>query len=161
MCIPDAPGRLPGIPAAERLLLWGIRAWVVGVRRRIDADAAIVRTFAASGVAPAAPLIDPLMSVIACGATRRLTVDCVCHPHVSADERQLVQAAALHQAGRGFEACLLLRDALTASAARDAGAFLHGIGSRFLAARLRFVWLPVDTERRGLSTARTPVLTLH
>lgn len=160
MCFAAAPLARVGLPPAERLLLWGARAWVAGARQRLDVAPAIATEFDTHGAGDAAPLIDALMSVVACGATRCVTIDCLCQSRISPDERRLIQAAALHQSGRGFEACFLLRELLTPPATRDAGTILERIGVRFATASLSFMWLPNATARHGLS-ARAPIAALH
>jgi hypothetical protein len=144
----------PGTPIAsaclarsDRLLLWAIRAWVIGFKRRWDVIEPLRAAFDRFGIADAAELLDAVMSVVACGATRCLAVECVCAAHVTADESRLLAAVALHQANRGFEARFLLREILTRAASRDAGELLDRMGAVLsTAAHTLTIW-NTDTGR--------------
>jgi hypothetical protein len=124
-----------------------MRAWVIGFKRRIDATTAIGAAFDRAGVAAAAEQVDALMCIVACGATRTLHVDCVCHETLSPDEWRLLTAAALHQAGRGLEAQFVLRTMLSPSASRDAGEILDRLGAALGAGSLLLPIPPRETER--------------
>ncbi|MGE0260130.1 MAG: hypothetical protein AB7H71_05695 [Alphaproteobacteria bacterium] len=113
----------------DRLLLWAIRAWVIGLKRRLDVAPPLAVAFHRAGVPEGGELIDALMSVVACGAVRTLAVECVCEAGVSEDESRLLAAAALHQQGRSFEARFLLREILTPAASSDAGQLLERLGA--------------------------------
>jgi hypothetical protein len=144
---PVATSRLP---PPDRLLLWAIRAWVIGLKRRIDVREPIRSAFGRLKVAEtaeAADLIEALMSIVACGAVRPLAVECVCHKVLSDDERCLLRAATLHQDGRGFEARFLLRTILSPTASSGAGEILDRLGLLLAGAGLRPLgWAP-QTER--------------
>ena len=152
----SAPGRpvlVSQLPLPDRLVVWAVRAWVIGLKRRIDAAAPIQAAFGKHGIPEAACLIDALMSVVACGALRPLVVECVCHETISEDERVLLAAAALHQNGCGFEACFLLRTMLSPGASRGAGEILERLGALLADAGLTlFRWQP-RTERYVLGPA--------
>jgi hypothetical protein len=141
------------LPLPERLVLWTIRVWVIGLKRRIDVTEPIRAAFGKQGVPEAACLIEGLMSVVACGACRPLTVECVCHDAISDDERRLLAAAALHQDGRGFEARFLLRTILSPGASRGAGEILDRLGRMLAGAGLRLLRPPPRTERYVLGPA--------
>ena len=81
----------------DRLLLWAIRAWVIGLKRRLDVAPPLAVAFGRVGVPEAAEIVDALMSVVACGAVRTLAVECVCETGVSEDESRLLAAAGLYQ----------------------------------------------------------------
>ena len=138
----------------DRLVLWAIRAWVVGIKRRIDAGEPIRAAFDKYGIPEAAYLIDGLMSVVACGASRPLAVECVCHDAVSDDERCLLAAAALHQQGCGFEARFLLRTMLAPDASNGAAEILDRLGALLADAGLTLFRWPPRTERYVLGPAR-------
>jgi len=146
-CIPDRPTEGPALPPADRLLLWAMRVWVIGLKRRLDVAEPTRAAFARFGAIEAAELVDGLMSILACGASEVLCIECVCHPEMSDDEARLLRAASLHQAKRGFEARFLLRAMLTAEASRDAGEILDRIGLVFAARGLRLSRCAADTER--------------
>jgi hypothetical protein len=166
----SAPGRVvlvSQLPLPDRLVVWAIRAWVIGLKRRIDAVEPIREAFGRYGIPEAAYLIDGLMSVVACGASRPLAVECVCHDTISDDERCLLAAAALHQDGRGFEARFPLRTMLSPGASRGAGEILDRLGGLLASAGLTLFRWPPQTERYVLGPAeggdvpRPPRPTLH
>ena len=144
---PGRPVLVSQLPLPDRLVLWAIRAWVIGFKRRIDSAEPIRAAFGKYGVPEASCLIEGLMSVVACGALRPLAVECVCHETVSDDERVLLAAAALHQDGRGFEACFPLRTMLSPSASRGAGEILDRLGGLLAGAGLTLFRWPPRTER--------------
>jgi hypothetical protein len=162
MCLLDRPAADHSLPYPERLLLWSLRAWVVGMRQRLDALVPIRSAFDQADAPAAAELVDALMSVIACGATRVLTVECVCHKGASEDESRLLVPATLHQAGRGREARFVLRDMLAPAASGDASELLDRIGSALATAGLRLSRIPGATQRFAFAS-ETAVLgpTLH
>lgn len=87
-----------GQPFARHLLLWAMRAWVAGMRRRTLTAGHIQGALAVAGIDPAAlgPL-DRFMGALCLGATRQIRIDCVCIPTVSDDEKLLLDAIALYQ----------------------------------------------------------------
>lgn len=141
------------LPLPDRLLIWAMRAWVVGLKRRIDAAEPIREAFTRYGIPEAACLIDGLMSVVACGASRTLAVECVCHEAISDDERTLLAAAALHQGGCGFEARFLLRTMLSPTASNGAGEILDRLGALLADSGLVLFRWPPQTERYVLGPA--------
>lgn len=121
MCILGEPATLSGLKRPERILLWGVRAWVIGFMRSIPIEAPMEQVFSEAGAADAPPVLDALMSIVALAANRSLAIDCVCHKSVSEDEKQLLDAIALLQANRTLEAMMVLRTILPGPAASDAG----------------------------------------
>jgi hypothetical protein len=119
MCILNDPDLAPRLCQPERLLLWGMRAWVVGFRRAIPVEEPMARIFSAANAPDAPILIDAFMSLVACATPRPLTIECVCCKQVSEDERRLVDCVALLQAGRHMEALTVLRTILPSQAAPD------------------------------------------
>jgi hypothetical protein len=142
------------LPEPERVLLWAMRAWVIGLKRRFDVSEAIRSAFHTSRLPDATELIDALMSILACGATRTLVIECVCYPAVGDDEQRLLAAAALHQAGSGLEARFILRSMLAPAASLDAGEILDRLGASFAAEALRLSRWPLDTERSAFQNSR-------
>jgi hypothetical protein len=163
---PGTPIRTSILSRTDRLLLWSIRAWVVGLNRRLDIVAPLREAFDQFGIAEAAELVDTLMCIVTCGAVRTPVIACVCDPSVSEDEGRLLAAAALHQAGHSFEARFLLREMLAPAASSDAGEILTRLGAVLTAGNhrlsswaidgARFVFVPA-TEA-GVATSRP---TLH
>jgi hypothetical protein len=152
----SAPGRpvlVSRLPLPDRLVVWAVRAWVIGLKRRIDAAEPIQAAFGKYGIPEASYLIDTLMSVVACGALRPLAVECVCHDTISDDERILLAAAALHQDGSGFEARFLLGTMLSPGASRGAGEILDRLGRLLAGAGLILFRWPPQTERYVLGPA--------
>jgi len=141
-CVP-----LTQLSQPDRLLLWAMRAWVIGLQRRIDVLPPLRMAFAEFGIADAAELLDALMSIAACGALRTLSIDCVCSPTASEDESRLLAAAALHQARQGFGARFLLREMLTPAASRDAGEILERLAAVLTAGNCRLSCWPIDAAR--------------
>jgi hypothetical protein len=145
-----APGtaiRTNILSRTDRLLLWSIRAWVIGLNRRLDIVPPLREAFDQFGIAEAAELVDTLMCVVTCGAVRRPVIECVCDPSVSEDEGRLLAAAALHQAGQSFEASFLLREMLTPAASSDASEILARLGVVLTAANLRLSSWTIDGAR--------------
>jgi hypothetical protein len=131
----------------DRLLLWAIRAWVIGLKRRLDVAPPLAVAFDRVGVPECAELVDALMSIVACGAVRTLAVECVCEAGVSADESRLLAAAGLYQQGRSFEARFLLREILTPEASCDAGQLLERLGAVLTAGNLGLSTWTIDIEQ--------------
>ncbi|MGD9615532.1 MAG: hypothetical protein AB7H90_09025 [Alphaproteobacteria bacterium] len=150
---PRGPVLVSTLPLPDRLVIWAIRAWVIGPKRRLDTAEPMRAAFGKYGIPEAAYLIDGLMSVVACGALRPLTVECVCHDPISDDERVLLAAAALHQDGRGFEARFLLRTMLSPTASNGAGEILDRLGALLADAGLTLFRWPPRTERYVLGPA--------
>ena len=135
------------LPYLEQLLLWSMRAWVIGFCRGLPVEERLEAAFAGVGAPAAAAHLYGFMWALGHGARRLLAVDCVCRPQVSADERCLLDILALHQAGRSLEAVLLLRSLATPAAALAAGDSAARLGAA-LATAGRFL------SPRALPTAR-------
>jgi hypothetical protein len=151
------------LPKPERVLLWSMRACVIGLKQRIDVAEAIRSALHKSNLPDATELIEALMSVVTCGATRTLVIECVCERAVSDDEHHLLAAAALHQAGGGFEARFVLRSMLSPAASRDAGEILDRLGALFAVGAFRLSSRLLDTERSAFhdSAAGSDRPTIH
>ena len=153
VCASGRPVLVSQLPLPDRLVVWAIRAWVIGLKRRIDSAEPIRTAFGKYGIPEAACLVDALMSVIACGALRPLAIECVCQDEISDDERVLLAAAALHQDGHGFEARFLLRTMLSPSASSGVGEILDRLGGLLASAGMILFRWPPRTERYVLGPA--------
>jgi hypothetical protein len=125
MCPSNEVPVITALSRQERILLWTIRAWVIGITRKIPVEERIQDAFNRIGAPDATGQLYAFMWVLSHGASRALNVDCVCHGHVSTDERALLDIMALTQAGRSFEALVTLRSMVgrdTAIAAADSAA---------------------------------------
>jgi hypothetical protein len=111
------PTNRSALPLPENVLLWSLRAWVIGHNRRIDVVQRIGAVFTQLGASEAASYLDDFMRILCRGATRTLNIDCVCYPEVSADESTLLDVFALQQEGYGNEARALLRQLIERNAA--------------------------------------------
>jgi len=122
------------LPYLEQLLLWSMRAWVIGFRRSLPVADRLEEVFAGIGAPEAGTHLHGFLWALGQGARRLLAVDCVCRPQVSEDERRLLDILALYQAGRSLEAVLLLRSLATPQAALAAGDSATRLGSALAAA---------------------------
>jgi hypothetical protein len=140
------------LPVESAALLWCMRIWVAGKLQSIEVDARIERVLDTLGAAAAAPFIEGMMFAVGHGATRQVAVHCMCRPAISADEQALLDAVALAQEYRPFEALLLLRGFLSPEGARAAVCSAEGIGIE-LARVGRFLDAPSGSlQHFGLSS---------
>lgn len=93
----------------ERIMLWTMRAWVIGITQKIPVEEQIQDAFTRIGAPDATGQLYGFMWILSQGASRMLDVDCVCSQKISGDERALLDILALSQHGRTFEAMILLR----------------------------------------------------
>jgi hypothetical protein len=107
-----------------------MRAWVLGITEKIPVEEQIQDVFTRIGAPDATGQLFGFMWVLGQGAHRTLAVDCVCKPHVTGDERALLDVLTLSQHGRAFEALLLLRSMVKPNAALAA----HDSAARVTAA---------------------------
>ena len=117
MCFTIEQGERADLFFLENLLLWSMRAWVVGLRRRIPVEERIEEVFAKISAADAAGQMYGFMWILGHCASRTIEVGCVCNPQITADERCLIAILALVQHGRSAEALIVLRTLFTANAA--------------------------------------------
>jgi hypothetical protein len=118
MCFTNEQGeRTADLFSLENLLLWSMRAWVVGLRRGIPVEERIEGAFAKIGAADAAGQMYGFMWTLGHCASRMIEVGCVCNPQITTDERCLIAILALVQHGRSGDALILLRSLFTANAA--------------------------------------------
>jgi hypothetical protein len=97
------------ISRQERILLWTMRAWVIGITQKIPVEEQIQDAFNRIGAPDATGQLYAFMWILSQSASRMLNVDCVCQTSLSADERTLLDIVALSQHKRTFEAMILLR----------------------------------------------------
>lgn len=119
----------PDLPPIEASLLWAIRAWAIGCRRRVCVQAPLTRLFQALAAPLGLGYLNGMMWALNGGAQRMLDVNCVCHDEVSADEALLLDVIALQQAGRGGDARVLLGRMLSRGAARVGADSAAGLAS--------------------------------
>lgn len=141
-----------GLRQPERLILWAMRVWVVGARERICVDAVLRGSFTRAGAPGALAVLDNMMAQIAGGAARKVDISCVCHEQVSGDERRLLDAIALFQAGDTLETPLLLRSFLTPAAAASTAGLIERLAAILSGARLRLRAGSSGTRRHVLGT---------
>lgn len=115
MCI--ASGERSCLSSLENVLLWAMRAWVIGIGKRVPVEEQIVNVFTRFASPDAAGQMNGFVTILAHGAFRMINIDCVCKTLVSDDEKTLIDVFALTQHGRSSEALILLRSLVTPNAA--------------------------------------------
>jgi hypothetical protein len=145
------PDTSTALDRAERVLLSAIRWWVADFRQRDDPLPRLCDVMGAAGAHDAAFSVDQLMAAFVRSALRPMAVHGPCCPGLSEDEKHLLHAASLVQAGESKMAERALRTALlSAQGAEFALGPLHGLGDLFAEARLFF------RRRRSPSAGKTP-----
>ncbi len=109
MPVPSSPTGLATLPFAERLMLWTMRAWVMGLNRSKPMAPQILAAFTKAGAPEAADDLHRFMLGFAQGAARQIAVDCICKQQISEDERRLLDILSCHQQDRALDALTLLR----------------------------------------------------
>ncbi|APH53265.1 Hypothetical protein GbCGDNIH9_0043 [Granulibacter bethesdensis] len=147
------------LPMVEHALLWTMRAWAIGVSRRVNTSAAIQEVYQRLGIPAAALHLDGFMWALCRGARRQLDVNCVCQTVVSQDEALLLDVLALAQEQR-YEAMTVLSGMTKPEAAiagcESAGQLMHLLNKvghvmpRASAALRRHAF---GTMEEGMSTA--------
>lgn len=122
---------------AERLLLWGMRTYVGGLRLGVPVMGCIRRTFAEGMAEAAAEPLEAVMIFLTEGARRPMEVKCPRCPAVSDDERLLLRLAALGQAGDDASTMFLAREVLVPGAVQVAAPVFRMLGAALLEANLR------------------------
>lgn len=140
---------LHDMPHPERLIVWAMRVWVVGVRERISVDEVLRASFLRAGAPQALPVLDNMMVVIAGGAARVIDVSCVCHEEISVDERTILDVIALFQAGDTLETPLMLRSFLTPHAAMSVALLIERLATVLSDARLMLRNRPSPARRHA------------
>jgi hypothetical protein len=154
------PPNTGALEAAESVFVRALRGWVAAYRRDEDPVPHLCEMMGAAGAHDAAFSVYQLMAVVARTVRRPIAIHCPPCPRLSDDEKCLLHAASLVQAGDGPLAERTLRTALlSASGAEFALGPLEGLGELFAEARLFFrrrwmaaesiapadaVWVPPD-----------------
>ncbi|PWC35413.1 hypothetical protein TSO221_29765 [Azospirillum sp. TSO22-1] len=119
----------------ERLVLWGMRAWMAGVKAEVAVTDALARTFADLGAEAAVPTLDSTMALLhAAGVNVFHHPWCRC---LGDEERLLLDVLAQHQRGEDGAALFLTRLLLPPSGARLLGPGLHALAMALLACGVR------------------------
>jgi hypothetical protein len=133
------PDSASALDPSESALLAGIRCWVAGYRERGDPLPDLCQEMDSAGVHDSAFSVDQLMAIFAHAARRPLEIHCPGCPALSDDEKQLLNAASLAQAGQSKMAERTLRlTLLSAQGAEFALGPLRGLGELFAEAKLFF-----------------------
>ena len=133
------PDNSAALDPAEGLLLIAIRRWVLSYRRDEDPLPRLCQELEAAGACDAAYSINALMEIIARTGRQPINIHCPRCPHVSDDERHLLHAASLTQAGSDHLAEKALCTALlSAQGAAFALGPLQGLGQLFAEAGFFF-----------------------
>ena len=133
---PESPDDLD---RAEHLLLVAIRGWVADYKQECDPIPRLCDAMNAAGAPDAAFSIDHWMMIVARTAKRPIEIHCPQCPHLSDDEKHMIHAASLAQAGDVHCAtCALSSPLLSTFGAEFAVGPLRGLGVLFGAAGLRF-----------------------
>ena len=160
----DEPDERVTLPVEQGVLLWCMRMLVIEMKHGVGAEERTEELLSALGAQSALPCLKCFMSALSRGCTRMIEVQCVCCRRVSPDEHALLDALALTQAMRPFEALLLLRGFVTQAGAEAALQAADGVVLA-LAQAGRFLPEPDEEVRRyGLSGVRSPrgaEVTLH
>lgn len=106
------------LPAADGVLLWSMRAWVLARCREEDlrVEARIEAALAGLDAAEAGCGLCGFMDTVERGGTRPVTVERMCARRLTEDERALLGVFACVQAGRTAEAARALRGMVATSA---------------------------------------------
>jgi hypothetical protein len=144
------------LTAASRAMLWCMRMWVMDMKQGLGAEPRIGAMLEQMGAPAAAPPLKSFMSALSTGATRMIEVQCVCRPHLCADEQALLDVLGLAQALRAFEARLVLRGFTTPDGADRALNCATHIGTLLVQAG---VLLPEPEEQVRLYALSEPART--
>jgi hypothetical protein len=136
---PAYPDRSADLEPGECVLLIALRWWVTDHRCDVDPLPRLCQDLETAGAQDAAFSVDRLMAVVARSVCRPIAIHNPRCPLVSGDEKWLLHAASLAQAGNRRRAERALRTALlSAQGAASALGSLEDLGELFTAARLVF-----------------------
>ncbi len=134
------PDNTAALDPAERVLLSAIRWWVTDFHQHDDPLPRLCQAMGAAGAHDAAFSVDQLMAVFVRSARRPLAILCLCCSDLSDDEKHLLNAVSLVQAGESKRAERALRTALlSAQGAELALGPLRSLGELFAESRLFFL----------------------
>jgi hypothetical protein len=136
---PAYPDRSAELDPAECVLLIAVRWWVADHRVGVEPLPRLCQALDIAGAHDAAFSVDRLMAVVARSVRQSIVIQCPRGPRMSDDEKSLLHAASLAQAGDAQCAEKALHTVLlSAQGAEFALGPLKGIGELFAAARLLF-----------------------
>ena len=145
---------LDAIGQREKVLLWTMRAWVIGITQKIPVEAQIEDVFHRIGAPEAIGQLYGFMWILSLGACRTLAVDCVCAKTVSDDERALLDIIAFYQQGRTFEAMILLRTMVQSGRALAVADCAQTISATLIAAGFVLPARAMGTSRHLFAAAQ-------
>jgi hypothetical protein len=134
MCFIENEKTQSDLSCVEHVLLWSIRAWVIGLNRHIPVDEAIEKACAKIGAPAAATQLYGFMWALADRASRSLDVRCVCNKRISSDEHELLLALALAQQGRSRDLARLVQRLVAAPGAAAVIDSAHRVAGALTAA---------------------------
>lgn len=101
------------LPPAQGVILWSMRAWVLGLARDTDMTVRIRGAFDGVDAPDAAGDLIAFMEALDAAGTRTIDVERMCNPRLSADERLLLDVFARIAAGNAAAAARVLRGMVT------------------------------------------------
>jgi hypothetical protein len=104
---------------ADTALLGALRTWVAAYRADEDPILSLCEAMDRVGAHDAAFSVDQMMAVVARSARHPIAIHCTRCPHLSDDEKRLLHAASLVQAGDSRLAERALRTALLSAAGAE------------------------------------------
>lgn len=156
------PDLTTDLDRAERILLVTIRTWVESYREGEDP---IPRRWQGLDIAGAPFSIDRLMALVSREIVRPIDIRCPRCKQLSPDEKHLLRAASLAQAGDGDLAEKVLRTTLlSAQGAEFAVGSLEGLGELFSQARLLLSRRRLQIDDQGSGDSReawSPPRSIH
>ena len=102
------------LPSAQGVLLWSMRAWVLGLARSLDMGARIRGAFAGLDAEDAAASLTGFMEALDDGGIRTIDIGRMCSLGITADERLLLGVFSAVQAGQASKAAAALRGMVAA-----------------------------------------------
>jgi hypothetical protein len=87
------------LPFSEKLILWGIRTWVLSHKGQVGGHEMLQQGFKLAGVPDAHAALNDFMSVLACSAKTTIDIRCMKCDEVSVDEQRLLGVVANFQIG--------------------------------------------------------------
>jgi hypothetical protein len=147
---------IDAISQRERVMLWTMRAWVIGITQKIPVEEQIQDAFQRIGAPDATVQLYAFMWILSQGASRMLDVDCVCSTKISGDERALLDILALSQQRRTFEAMILLRSLVKSTRALAVADCASDIVRTLSAAGFVLPVRPMETARYAFADQAQP-----
>jgi hypothetical protein len=141
VAFPIPPGSYPDLTAnletADCILLSAIRSWVAAYKEGENPIPRLCQGLQTAGAPNAAFSINDLMTALARAVIRPVDIHCPRCPHLSPDEKHLLRAASLTQAGDSHLAEKVLRTTLLSAQGTElAIGPLEDLGELFTRARL-------------------------